>query len=82
MKLADLYNLEPLRAQTEDAAIKSLIMENVVEMFSLANLHKARKLKKASKFFILENRKILGEQDFSQVPQSVMAELFKLLTQS
>ena len=82
MKLADLYNLKPLRAQTEDAAIKSLTMENVVEMFSLANLHKARKLKKASKFFILENRKILGEQDFSQVPQSVMAELFKLLTQS
>ena len=82
MKLADLYNLKPLRAQTEDAAIKSLTMENVVEMFSLANLHKARKLKEASTFFILDNRKILGEQDFSQVPQSVMAELFKLLTQS
>ena len=82
MKLAELYNLKPLKAQTEDAAIKSLTMENVVEMFSLANLHNARKLKKASKFFILENKKILGEQDLSQVPQSVMTELFKLVAKS
>ena len=82
LKLADLYDLKPLKAQTENTAIKSLTLENVVEMFSLANIHNAKKLKRASKFFIVENKKILGEQDFSEVPQSVMTELFKLLTQS
>ena len=82
LNLADLYDLKPLKAQTEDAAITGLTMENVVEMFSLASLHNAKKLKKASKFFIVENKKILGQQDFSQVPRSVMTELFKLVTQS
>ena len=82
MKLSDYYHLEPLKAQVEDAAIKSLSIENVVEMFSLANLHNAEILKKASRFFILENKKILGQQDLSMVPPSVMTELFKLLSQS
>ena len=82
MKLSTYYHLEPLKAQVEDAAVKSLNMKNVVSMFSLANLHNARKLKKASKFFILENKKILGEQDLSQVPPSVMTELFKLVAKS
>ena len=82
MELADLYNLDPLKAQVEDMAIKNLTLENVVEMFSVANLYNAEILKEASKFFIVENKKILGQQDFSQVPPSVMTELFKLVTQS
>ena len=82
MKLSDYYHLEPLKAQVEDAAIKSLSIENVVEMFSLANLHNSKILKKASRYFILENKKILGQQDLSQVPPSVMTELFKLLSQA
>ena len=81
LDLSDYYHLKSLKAQVEDTAIKSLTIENVIEMFSLANLHTAKKLKKASKFFILENKKILGKQDFTQVPQSVMTELFKLLSQ-
>ena len=82
LELSDLYNLGPLKAQVEDTAIKSLTVENVVEMFSLANLYNAEILKKASRYFIVENKKILGQQDFSQVPRSVMTELFKLVTQS
>ena len=82
MELSDFYNLDPLKSQVEDVAIKSLDLENVVEMFSLANLHKAIKVKKAIKFFILENKKKLAEQDLSQVPQSLLMELFKLVTQS
>jgi len=81
LDLADYYHLESLKAQVEDTAIKSLNIENVVAMFSLAKLHNAKKLKKASKFFVVENKKILGKQDFSQVHQSVMTELFKLLSQ-
>ena len=82
MKLSDYYNLDPLKSQVEDAAIKSLNMENVVEMFSLANIYSAGVLLEATRFFILENKKTLGQQDLSQVPQSVMAELFILLSQS
>ena len=82
MELWDLYNLDPLKAQVEDMAIKNLTLENVVEMFSVANLYNAEILKEASKFFIVENKKILGQQDFSQVPPSIMTELFKLLAQS
>ena len=82
MKLSDYYNLDPLKSQVEDVAIKSLDLENVVEMFSLANLHNAESLKRVSRYFIIENRKILGQQDLSQVPPSVMMELFKLLSQS
>ena len=82
MELADLYNLDPLKALVEDTAVKNLTLENVVEMFRVAKLHDAENLEKASRFFILENKKILGQQDFSQVPQSVMTELFKLITQS
>ena len=78
MELADLYNLDPLKAQVEDMAIKNLTLENVVEMFSVANLFNAEILKEASKFFIVENKKILGQQDFSHFSPSVMTELFKL----
>ena len=37
MELGDLYNLDPLKAQVEDMAIKNLTLENVVEMFIVAN---------------------------------------------
>ena len=82
LALSEFYHLLPLKAQVEDFAIKSLNMENVVEMFSLANIYKAGILLEATRFFILENRKILGQQDLSQVPPSVMTELFVLLSQS
>ena len=82
MELADLYNLDPLKALVEDTAVKNLTLENVVEMFRVAKVYDAKILEKASSLFILENKKILGQQDFSQVPQSVMTELFKLMTQS
>jgi len=82
MKISDYYHLEPLKSQVEDAAIKSLDIENMVEMFSLANLHNAETLKRVSRYFIVENKRILGQQDLSQIPLSVMTELFKLLSQS
>ena len=82
LALSELYNLLPMKAQTEDLAIRSLKMENVVEMFSLASIYKAEILLEATKLFILENKKTLGQQALSQVPASVMTELFILLSQS
>ena len=60
LDLSELYNLLPLKSQAEDLAIKSLNMENVVEMFSLANIYSAGVLLEATRFFILENKKTLG----------------------
>ena len=82
LELSVLYNLDQLKAQVEDSAIQNMTMENVVEMFSLANIYNAGTLKEATEIFILENKKILGEQDLSQVPQDVMTELSKPVTWS
>ena len=81
LDLAELYSLERMKAQVEDVAIKTLNIENVIEMFSLADQFNAGTLKEATKIFILENKKMIGQQDLSQVPQDVMTELFKLVTQ-
>ena len=82
LALSELYNLLPLKSQAEDLAIKNLNIENVVEMFSLANIYKAKILLEATKVFILEKKKILGQQDLSQIPKGVMEKLFILLSQS
>ena len=65
--------------QVEDAAIKTLNIENVIEMFSLASVCHAGTLEEATEIFIVENKKIPSKQGFSQVPQDVMTELFKLV---
>ena len=75
LELSHFYDLEAMKAQVERTAINGLTMENVVEMFSLANLHNARALKEATSFFILENKKKLGQQNLSKVPAIVMTEL-------
>ena len=75
LELSDFYDLEAMKAQVGRTAINGLTMENVVEMFSLANLHNARALKEATSFFILENKKKLGQQNLSKVPAIVMTEL-------
>ena len=82
LELSMLYDLEPLKAQVEDLAIQTLNIENVVEMFCLAKIYKAGTLLEATEIFIVENKKTLGQQDLSQVPQSVMTDLFILLSQS
>ena len=68
LELSDFYDLEAMKAQVGRTAINGLTMENVVEMFSLANLHNARALKEATSFFILENKKKLGQQTSARSP--------------
>ena len=82
LALSELYNLLPLKSQAEDLAIKNLNIENVVEIFSLAKIYNAEILLEATKVFILEKKKIIGQQDLSQIPKGVMEKLFILLSQS
>ena len=62
LALSELYNLLPLKAQAEDLAIRSLKMENVVELFSLASIHDAGILLEATNFFILVTRRPSGSR--------------------
>ena len=57
LELSDYYDLQPMRAQVENLAIKGITMENVVEMFHLADLYNAPTLKEATRFFNLVNKK-------------------------
>ena len=68
--------------QVGDAAIQTLNSENVIEVFGLAGICYAGTSKEATEIFIVENKKIPSKQDFSQVPQDVMTELFKLVAWS
>ena len=47
MTLSELYDLAPLKHQTEVAAIEKMKTENMMDMFFLSNLHKADSLKEA-----------------------------------
>ena len=79
VRLADYYDLDAMKAQAEDAAIACLTLENVVEMFSLANLYNAGVLKEATEIFIEEKKEDIGKQDLSHVPTNIRTELSKLL---
>ena len=79
MDLSEFYQMDQLKAQVEAAAIKTLSMENVVEMFGLAKKYNADTLLEATKLYIVENKKMIGKQDFSQVPKIIADDLFKLV---
>ena len=82
LDLSEFYDLGPMKGQVEDAAIKNLSVENMVEMFSLANIYNARTLNEATSYFIAENKRDISQQDFSEVPASVLTQLTILLSQS
>ena len=69
LRLADYYDLAAMKAQAEHSAITSLTVENVLEMFSLADLYNAKVLKEATSLFIKEKKEDVGQQDLSQVPE-------------
>ena len=52
LELADFYDLGPLRLQTEKAAVSKMSCENMVDMYVLADLYRADKLKKAAESLI------------------------------
>ena len=56
LELAEKYDLPHLKEEVEDLAIRKMTMENMVDMFLLADLHSAENLRDVAEDFIRTNR--------------------------
>ena len=79
LTLSDFYDLAPLKLQVEEAAIKLLSTENMVDMFYLGDLHHADNLKEAAEFLISRNKEVLKGQDLSRFQASPIMDVLKLM---
>ena len=61
LELAEKYDLPHLKEEVEELAIRKLTVENMVDMFLLADLHSAKDLKNAVESFIRANRLMVKE---------------------
>ena len=81
MTLSELYDLAPLKHQTEKVAFEHLTTDNMVDMFALSSLHNANNLKEDSELFIKKNRDKLKDIDLSGCgyPADVISDIVRLL---
>ena len=79
LELAGQYDLAPLKLLTEEAAIGMLSAENMLDLYALADLHAADKLKKAAEFFVKKNREELRDKDLTVYPHRVVNDLVRIL---
>ena len=79
LTLGDSYDLAPLKLEVEEAAIKLLSTDNMVDMLYLGDLYHANQLKEASEFLISRNKEVLKEMDLSRFPANIFSAILKLL---
>ena len=81
LTLSELYDLAPLKHQTEEVAVEEMTTENMLDMFVLSDQHNADSLKEASELFIKKNRDKLKELDFIGCGYSakVISDFLRLL---
>ena len=79
LTLADSYDVASLKLQVEEAAVKLLTTENMVDMFYWGDLYHATQLKEASEFLISRNKEVLKEMDLSRFPANVLAAILKIV---
>ena len=79
LTLADSYDVAPLKLQVEEAAVKLLSTENMVDMLYLGDLYHANQLKEASEFLISRNKGMLKGQDISRFPATFITDVLQLL---
>ena len=79
LTLADSYDLAPLKLRVEEAALKLLDTENMVDMFYWGDLYNASQLKEASEFLISRNKEVLKKMDLSRFPANVFAAILKVI---
>ena len=79
LELAGQYDLASLKLLAEEAALGMISGENMVDLYVLADLHTAEKLKKAAEIFIKENREELKKKDLTRYPRCVMDDLVRIL---
>ena len=79
LTLADSWDLAPLKLQVEEAAIKLLATDNMVDMFYLGDLYRANQLKEAAEFLISRNKEVLKGHDLSRFPASIITDVQRIL---
>ena len=79
MTLSELYDLAPLKLQTEEVAIEALTTDNMIEMFALADLHNAENLMGASESFIKRNKDKLPELGLGDYPPNVVNKIIRII---
>merc|ERR1711990_89809 len=79
LSLAEEYDLQPLKLQAEEVAVKKLTTENMVEMLYLSDLYRAKQLREASEFLISRNREVVKQKDLSKFPARVVMDIVSIL---
>ena len=79
MTLSELYDLAPLKHQTEEVAVEEMTTDNMVDMFVLSDLHNAANLKEASELFIRKNKDKLKDLIGCGYPAKVISDIFNLI---
>ena len=79
LELADFYDLGSLKLQAEKAAVSKMSCENMVDMYVLADLYRADKLKEAAESLIKKNKDTLKKQDLSGLPVNIYVDIVKIL---
>ena len=79
LELAEKYDLPHLKEEVEELAIRKLTVENMVDMFLLADFHSAEGLRNAAEGFIKTNRMKVKE-DFDELFKLEKDQLKKIMS--
>ena len=79
LELSEKYNLPHLKEEVEELAIRKLTVENMVDMFLLADIHSAKDLKTAAEGFIKTNR-IKVREDLAELDKLERGQLMKIMS--
>ena len=79
LELAEKYDLPHLKEEVEELAIRKLTVENMVDMFLLADFHSAKDLRTAAEGFIKTNR-IKVREDLAELDKLERGQLMKIMS--
>ena len=78
LSLSEEYDLAPLKLKTEQAAIRMLTADNMVDIYILSGLHHAGDLREATELFIKENKSKLLASPLNY-PTNVLKDILRLI---
>ena len=78
LELAEKYDLPHLKEEVEELAIRKLTVENMVDMFLLADLHSAEDLRNAAEGFIRTNR-LKVKEDLDELEKLEKSQMMKII---
>merc|ERR1712150_235186 len=78
LDLSEKYDLPHLKEEVEELAIKKLTVENMVEMFLLADLYSAENLRTAAEGFVRTNR-LKVKEGLAELDKLERSQLMKIV---